>query len=92
MRQLPSAVDRSYISVWEPGKPVSVFPVANTAAPRIRLREVIAQLDPRVLGRHWDWQVDPCADLMQATVDALMPGAGPEPVHHASVAVGGAVR
>lgn len=73
LRELPSSPDRSYICVWEPHQPVSIYPVANHASPRIRLREVVAQLDPRVPGHAWDWKTYPCSDLMRATVEALVP-------------------
>ncbi|WP_199515936.1 HIT domain-containing protein [Nucisporomicrobium flavum] len=71
MEHLPEGADQSYISVFEPGRPLSLYPVANDAAPRIRLREVVALLDPQVDARRWDWQSDPCADLMRRTIDDL---------------------
>lgn len=74
MQELPTGVDRSYISVYEPGRPLSVYPVANDAQPRIRLREVVARLDPRVPADGWDWQQHPCTDLMRATIDTLAVG------------------
>jgi acyl-CoA synthetase (AMP-forming)/AMP-acid ligase II len=74
MEHLPTGADRSYISVYEPGRPLSVYPVANDAQPRIRLREVIAQFDPRVPSDGWDWQQHPCTELMRATIDALTVG------------------
>ncbi|MEU4243134.1 hypothetical protein [Actinoplanes sp. NPDC026619] len=71
MEDLPGDPDSSYISVYEPGRPLSVYPVANNAFPRIRLREVVALLDPRVPANLWDWQIAPFTTLMQATVDHL---------------------
>ncbi len=75
LAHLPTSSAHSYISVWEPCRPVGVYPVANDASPRIRLREVIASLDPRLRGRSWDWQTDPCTDLIRRTVDDLAPTA-----------------
>jgi diadenosine tetraphosphate (Ap4A) HIT family hydrolase len=71
LEHLPSDDRRSYISVYEPGRPVSVYPVPNDASPRIRMREVIAHLDPRVFANSWDWQTHPCTDLMRTTVTDL---------------------
>lgn len=71
LEHLPSGDRCSYISVYEPGRKVCVYPVPNDASPRIRVREVIAQLDPRVPTDAWDWQTHPCTDLMRTTVADL---------------------
>lgn len=73
MEHLPTGADRSYISVYEPGRPLAVLPVANDASPRIRLREVVAQFDPRVSPHAWDWQRNPCPELIRTTIDDLHP-------------------
>jgi diadenosine tetraphosphate (Ap4A) HIT family hydrolase len=70
---LPSMMDRSYVSVWEPGRPVSIYPIANNASPRLRLRKIVAEFDPRLRGRAWDWETDPCPALMRQTIDDLAP-------------------
>ena len=71
--RLPSLGDRSYICVWEPGQPVAVHPVANEARPRIRLREILAALDPRLDTTEWDWETHPGTALIRATIDDLTP-------------------
>lgn len=71
LQDLPDDPGYSYISVLQPGRPVSVYPVANDAQPRLRLREIIAALDTRVPAEGWDWQSRPYEDLMRATVDEL---------------------
>jgi hypothetical protein len=73
MEELPTGTDRSYISVYEPGRPLAVFPVATDATPRIRLREAVAQFDPRVSPHRWDWERNPCPELIQTTIDDLHP-------------------
>jgi diadenosine tetraphosphate (Ap4A) HIT family hydrolase len=69
--RLPSLGDRSYICVWGPGQPVAVHPVANDARPRIRLREILADLDPRLDTAQWDWETHPGTALIRATIDDL---------------------
>lgn len=71
LTDLPTRSDRSYICLWQPNEPIAVYPVANDATPRIRLREVIARLDPRLDERFSDWEAHPCGDLIQQTIDAL---------------------
>jgi diadenosine tetraphosphate (Ap4A) HIT family hydrolase len=71
MEHLPTDTARSYISLYEPGQPLSIYPVANNASPRIRLRELLARLDPRIPAHGWDWQDHPCPQLMRATIDDL---------------------
>jgi diadenosine tetraphosphate (Ap4A) HIT family hydrolase len=77
LEHLPEDHARSYISVLEPGRKVSVYPVANDASPRLRLREIVAELDPRVPAGAWDWQHHPCVELMRATVDDLTGATAP---------------
>lgn len=71
LEHLPTGTDRSYIAIYEPGRNVSIYPVANNANPRIRLRQLLAELDPNVPTEGWDWETNPYADFMQATVDDL---------------------
>ncbi len=71
MEHLPTGTDHSYISVFEPGRPLAIYPVANDASPRIRLREIVAQFDPRVSPHGWDWERNPCPELIQTTIDDL---------------------
>jgi diadenosine tetraphosphate (Ap4A) HIT family hydrolase len=71
MEELPGGADQSYISIFEPGRPLNIYPVANDATPRIRLREIVSLLDPRIDARRWDWQTNPCTELMRRTVDDL---------------------
>ncbi|MEU7921919.1 HIT family protein [Micromonospora zamorensis] len=71
MEHLPTESDSSYISVYEPGRPLAIYPVANDASPRIRLRELVAQFDPRVSPRAWDWERNPFPALIRTTVNDL---------------------
>ncbi|RKN50434.1 hypothetical protein [Micromonospora endolithica] len=71
MEHLPTDSDRSYISVYEPCRPLTIYPVANEASPRIRLREIVAQFDPRVSPRAWDWERNPFPKLIRATINDL---------------------
>jgi diadenosine tetraphosphate (Ap4A) HIT family hydrolase len=73
MEHLPTGTDRSYISVYEPGRSLTMYPVANDTSSRIRLRELVAQFDPRVSPPAWDWERNPCPELIQATIDDLHP-------------------
>jgi hypothetical protein len=71
MTDLPSSTHHSYITVRTYPGPLTVFPVANDASPRIRLREVVAALDGRLDATAWDWQEFPCGQLIRRTVDDL---------------------
>jgi diadenosine tetraphosphate (Ap4A) HIT family hydrolase len=71
MTELPSTPHHSYIIVRAFPGPLTVFPVANDASPRIRLREVVAALDERLETAAWDWQEFPCGQLIRQTVDDL---------------------
>lgn len=69
--QLPRTRETSYIVVRERERTTTCFPVPNDAFPRIRLREEVARLDPRVRDQAWDWQTSAFPELMRATVDDL---------------------
>lgn len=75
--RLPRTDSTSYIAVQDWTGTLMCYPVPNDAAPRIRLREVVAQLDPRVADEAWDWQAHPFPELMRATVDDLTASAMP---------------
>lgn len=69
---LPPNSDASYVSVFHPtSSATTVYPVANDAQPRLRLREIVARLDPRVDDAAWDWQSHPHSRLIQDTVADL---------------------
>ncbi|ABD11183.1 HIT family hydrolase, diadenosine tetraphosphate hydrolase [Frankia casuarinae] len=70
---LPADPAHSYILVRDQSGALTVYPVPTGTHPRIRLRHVVAALDPRLDGSDWDWESDPHADLMRRTVDDLAP-------------------
>ncbi|QNE74451.1 HIT family protein [Streptomyces finlayi] len=69
--QVPRSPDTSYITVRDQTGTLTCHPVPNDAFPRIRLREVVARLDPQIEDAAWDWQAHPFPELMRATVDDL---------------------
>jgi diadenosine tetraphosphate (Ap4A) HIT family hydrolase len=71
LTSLPARRDGSYIAVLQAGAGVHVYPVPSNASPRIRLREAVAALDPRVSPGAWDWQASPFPGLMRQTIDDL---------------------
>lgn len=71
LTDLPSTRDHSYITVWQPPGRYTVYPVPNDAAPRIRPRQVVADLDERVDVTRWDWETAPHGSLIRQTVDDL---------------------
>ncbi|MEY9840541.1 HIT family protein [Streptacidiphilus sp. EB103A] len=70
---LPRTADASYIAVQDQSGELTCYPVPNDAEPRLRLREVVAALDPRIEDTAWDWQRHPFPEQMRATVDDLLP-------------------
>ncbi|MFI6416933.1 HIT domain-containing protein [Streptomyces sp. NPDC050842] len=70
--QVPRGPETSYITVRDQTGTLTCYPVPNDAFPRIRLREVVAQLDPQIEDAAWDWQAHPFPELMRATVDDLI--------------------
>ncbi|MFD9773404.1 HIT family protein [[Kitasatospora] papulosa] len=69
--QVPRSADTSYITVRDQTGTLTCYPVPNDASPRIRLRELVARLDPRIEDTAWDWEAHPFPELMRATVDDL---------------------
>ncbi|MGW6145429.1 HIT family protein [Streptomyces sp. NPDC055140] len=69
--QVPRGADTSYITVRDQTGTLTCYPVPNDALPRIRLREVVAQLDPQIEDTAWDWQAHPFPERIRATVDDL---------------------
>ncbi|MFF5273701.1 HIT family protein [Streptomyces sp. NPDC000133] len=69
--QVPRGTDTSYITVRDQTGTLTCYPVPNDAFPRIRLREVVAQLDPQIEDAAWDWQAHPFPELIRTTVDDL---------------------
>ncbi|WP_405814150.1 HIT domain-containing protein [Streptomyces sp. NBC_01390] len=69
--QVPRSPDTSYITVRDQTGTLTCYPVPNDAFPRIRLREVVARLDPQIEDAAWDWQTHPFPEQMRATVDDL---------------------
>lgn len=62
----------SYIAVRDQDGRMATYPCEDTdPAARIRLRRVVAELDPRVPVERWDWAAHPCPGLIRATVDDL---------------------
>lgn len=80
LHDLPSDPTRSYITVWDQQGTVTVHPVPNDISPRMRLREVVAQLDSQVSAEDWDWQTHPHPELVRQTVDDLAAAGQHHPV------------
>ena len=77
LTDLPSRGDASYIAVRDQRGSLRVYPVPNQPRQRIRLRRLVAELDPRVDAAGWDWTGNICPDLIRRTVTDLAP-ASPE--------------
>ncbi|MBZ3908442.1 MULTISPECIES: HIT domain-containing protein [Streptomyces] len=69
--QVPRGADTSYITVRDQTGTLTCFPVPNDAFPRIRLRKIVARLDPQIEDTAWDWEAHPFPELMRATVEDL---------------------
>lgn len=76
MADLPGDSAASYIAVRDQGGVVTVYPVPNQQRQRIRLRRVVAGLDPRVIGADWDFEQARFPDLIRQTVRDLTPATG----------------
>jgi hypothetical protein len=50
---------------------LSVYPVDNRPEQRIRLRRLVAELDPRIDAENWDWAAHNYTDLIQRTAADL---------------------
>ncbi|ETA01242.1 HIT family hydrolase, diadenosine tetraphosphate hydrolase [Frankia sp. CcI6] len=73
LADLPANPAHSYITVRDQSGVLAVFPVPTDTQPRIRLRQVVATLDPRLEDGTWDWEAAPHTDLIRRTVDDLAP-------------------
>jgi diadenosine tetraphosphate (Ap4A) HIT family hydrolase len=71
--ELPGSPDASYIAVRAQSGGLSVYPVPNTPRQRIRLRRLVAQLDPQVDAEGWDWAARNHPELIRRTVADLGP-------------------
>ncbi|MFD0437293.1 HIT family protein [Streptomyces chartreusis] len=90
--ELPRSDDTSYIAVQDWTGVTMCHPVPNEAAPRLRLREIVAHLDRRVPGETWDWQSHPFPDKMRRTIDDLtkapsLPNLRGSTAHHKPVSL-----
>jgi len=70
---LPGDPAASYIAVRTQDKAVTVYPVPSQQRQRIRLRRVVAGLDPRVNSDDWDFEQARFPDLIRQTVRDLAP-------------------
>lgn len=73
LTELPGDRGTSYIAVRDQQGRYSVHPVPNEPTQRVRLRRVVAELDPRVDPGTWDWDSHVCPDLIRQTVADLSP-------------------
>lgn len=71
LTELPASPDASYIAVRAQSGGLSVYPVPNAPRQRIRLRRLVAQLDPQVDAEAWDWAAHNDAELIRRTVADL---------------------
>jgi diadenosine tetraphosphate (Ap4A) HIT family hydrolase len=69
--ELPSSPDASYIGVRDQGRNITVYSVPNEPGQRIRLRRLVAELDPRIDTSAWDWAAHTYPELIRRTVDDL---------------------
>lgn len=69
--ELPRAADRSYIAVRDQRGDLSVYPVPNRPKQRIRLRRLVAHLDPRIDSPGWDWARRNYPELIRQTIEDL---------------------
>ena len=76
--ELPHRQDASYIAIRDQRGRLSTYPVPNSPEQRIRLRRLVAELDPRVDAGGWDWAARNYPDLIRRTVADLgkAPAAG----------------
>jgi diadenosine tetraphosphate (Ap4A) HIT family hydrolase len=68
---LPGEAASSYIAVRDQHGRRTVYPVPNETDQRIRLRRVVADLDPRVDSGAWDFEDARFPDLIRRTVRDL---------------------
>lgn len=79
LAELPYRADRSYIAVRDQQGDLSVYPVPNRPEQRIRLRRLVADLDPRINSAGWDWAARNYPELIRQTVADLSPAGAEEP-------------
>lgn len=70
---LPGGTERSYIAVRDQRGHMTVYPVPNETCQRIRLRRVVAELDPRVDPAAWDFDEARFPGLICRTARDLAP-------------------
>lgn len=78
LTELPRRKDRSYIAVRDQRAGLSVYPVPNRSTQRVRLRRLVADLDPHVDSAGWDWAARNYPELIRQTVDDLGPALSSE--------------
>jgi diadenosine tetraphosphate (Ap4A) HIT family hydrolase len=73
MAELPGRRDLSYVAIRDQHGDLAAYPVPNRPAQRIRLRRLVADLDPRVNAAGWDWAARNYPELIRQTVEDLGP-------------------
>lgn len=68
---LPRESAESYIAVRDQQAELTVYRVPNRPQQRIRLRRLVAELDPRIDATGWDWAARNHPELIRQTVDDL---------------------
>jgi diadenosine tetraphosphate (Ap4A) HIT family hydrolase len=78
LASLPSSAERSYIAVRGQDGSLWSFPVPSQVPQVVRLRRLVAELDPRVVSHDWDWASHNYDALIRQTVADLSqtPAAG----------------
>jgi diadenosine tetraphosphate (Ap4A) HIT family hydrolase len=76
LTELPADMDRSSVAVRDQRGDLSVYPVPNRPEQRIRLRRLVADLDPSIDSAGWDWAQRNYPELIRRTVDDLCPVQG----------------
>jgi diadenosine tetraphosphate (Ap4A) HIT family hydrolase len=75
---LPARSDSSYIAVRTQQGHLVTYPVPNQPRQRVRLRRLVAELDPRLDTANWDWASANHEELIRQTVDDLTGTSLPE--------------
>jgi hypothetical protein len=73
LTELPHRQDASYIAIRDQRGQLHAYPVPNSPEQRIRLRRLVAKLDPRVDAEGWDWAARNYPELIRRTVADLAP-------------------
>lgn len=71
LTDLPLSADSSYIAVRDQDGRLWSFPVPNQVPQVVRLRRLVADLDPRIASQDWDWASRNFDDLIRQTVADL---------------------